>query len=216
MTIALLTGGLPLLVLCVALVLGPLPFVVRGYLRTGFSPAIARRWTKAASVGFGVGLAATVLVIATIDADLALGAALLCLLVLLASIDWQWRWLPLEWTLAVIALALIFAFQSDDPPKVLLQMAIPAITLLTVRQSLLWTIKKEAMGLGDIWLVLGLGGFLSPVQSFLLIGFAALSGLAEIGIRRVLDRGSAPHMAVSYGTHLCLIFVMIRNFPTIW
>ncbi|WP_108813284.1 prepilin peptidase [Loktanella sp. Alg231-35] len=216
MSSALVTGGLPLLVLCVALAFGPLPFVVRGYLRVVFDRAKARRWTGPATLGFGVGLAASVAVIAVIDVDFALGAALLCLLVLLASIDWQWRWLPIEWTLGVIALAFIFAFQSGDPLQVVLQMAVPALALLITRQILLWALKKEAMGLGDIWLVLGLGGFLLPFQSFLLIGFASLSGLSEVGARRLWKGASARNTAVSYGTHLCLIFVMIRNFPSIW
>ncbi len=216
MSSVLVTGGLPLLVLCIALLFGPLPFVVRGYLRAGFGPAKARHWTRPATLGFGIGLVSAVALVTMVDARLALGAALICLLFVLASIDWQWRWLPIEWTLGVIALGVIFGLQSGDPLQVLVQMVVPASALFIMRQILLWALRKEAMGLGDIWFVLGLGAFLSTSQSFLLIGFAALSGLGEVALRRVWGGRSARDTAVSYGTHLCLIFVIIRNFPTFW
>jgi prepilin signal peptidase PulO-like enzyme (type II secretory pathway) len=213
---ALITGGLSLLVLCIALFLGPLPFVVRGYLRAGFGPTTARRWTRPTTLGFGIGLISAVVAITMIDARFALGAALLCLLFVLASIDWQWRWLPIEWTLGVIALGVIFGFQSGHPLQVLVQMVVPALALLIMRQTVLWVVKKEAMGLGDIWLVLGLGAFLTMSQSFFLIGFSALSGLGEVALRRVWSGASTQNKVVSYGTHLCIIFVIIRNFPTFW
>jgi prepilin signal peptidase PulO-like enzyme (type II secretory pathway) len=202
----------PLTVLTAALVIGPLPIVVRGYVRRIAGPEQVHRWSRPVSVGLGIGMIGAVALISFLDSGLTLGTALLCLLFLLASIDWQWRWLPIEWTLAVISLGLLFAFQSADILQVFIQMALPAGTLLVVRQSLLWSLGKEALGLGDIWLMAGLGAFLEPFQSFLLIGFAALSGLLEIGIRRLgFDKKSAT-ISVSYGTHLCIIFVIIRNF----
>lgn len=206
---------LPLGVLIVALILGPLPIVVRGYIRGLFSPIVVRQWYRPASLGLGIGLAASVAVVVTIDSNLALNTALLCLLFLLASIDWQWRWLPIEWTLAVIALGVVYALQAADPLQVFIRMAVPAFALLITRQIVLWAMKKEALGLGDIWLVAGLGAFLAPFESFLLIGFAALSGLLEIGVRKAIGQKSQVPVGVSYGTHLCIIFVVIRNFATL-
>lgn len=207
---------LPALVLLAALVLGPLPLAVRGVLRPVLGPNQTRKWFRHTSFGVGTGMVAAVVFTGVTQPDLALGTAVLCLLALLAVIDWQWRWLPIEWTLGVIALALVFAIQSDDSLQVLLHMAIPALTLLACRQTLLGALKKEAMGLGDIWLIAGLGGFLALFQSFVLVGLAALSGLLELGARRVLRGQSMRERAVSYGTHLCLIFVIMRNFTPNW
>ena len=215
-----LTGGpfewlLPLVILIVGLVLGPLPLVVRGLIRVAAGPRFVHRWYRPATLGLGVGLVGSVIVVATMDGGLALNTALLCLLLVLAIIDWQWRWLPVEWTASVIILGVIYAIQSGDLLQVLIQMAVPTVALLVARKAVLWTTGKEALGLGDVWLVAGLGAFLAPFESFLLIGFAALSGLVEIGIRRLLGRIPLESTGVSYGTHLCTIFVVIRNFTTL-
>lgn len=215
-----LTGGfivtaLPVVVLIVALTFGPLPIVVRGLLRGVFDPHLTRSWYRAVSLGLGLGMVGSVVAVMTIDTSLTSTAALLCLLFLLAGIDWQWRWLPIEWTIGVIVLGLIFAFQSTDPLRILIHMALPAGVLLSVRQTVLWAMKKEALGLGDVWLVAGLGAFLAPFESFLLIGFAALSGLVEIAIRVRIHGSAAVQRGVSYGTHLCIIFVIVRNFASL-
>lgn len=206
---------LPVGILIAALVLGPLPIVVRGFIRPLFGAKHVHQWYRPATLGLGLGLVGSVGIVATIDGSLALNAALLCLLFILASIDWQWRWLPIEWTLAVIALGLIYGVQSDDPTLVLIQMAVPAVALLVMRKIVLIAANKEALGLGDIWLVAGLGAFLAPFASFLLIGFAAFSGLLELGIRKMIGQKTPMQVAVSYGTHLCIIFVVIRNFTTL-
>ncbi len=206
---------LPLLILVAALILGPLPIVTRGLLRGFMGPQQVRNLYKSAMFGLGIGLVGTVALIAFLDSNLALNASLLCVLFLLACIDWQWRWLPFEWTVPVIVLGGIYAFQSADPVQVFIQMAVPAGALLLSRQIVLWTIKKEALGLGDLWLVAGLGAFLVPFASFLLIGFAAFSGLLEVGLRKLLGQANAMKHAVSYGTHLCIIFVIIRNFTSL-
>lgn len=206
---------LPLVVLIFALGIGPLPIVARGIVRGLSGPKAARRFYRPVTLGLGLGLAGTVALVAILDHKLTLGAALLCLLFLLGSIDWQWRWLPIEWTLAVIALAVIYAFQSSDPLQVVVQMLVPAGALLLARQTLLWSIKKEALGLGDIWLVAGLGAFLAPFESFLLIGFAAALGLLEIGVRRLIGQRDVVQLGVSYGTHLCIIFVILRNLTSL-
>lgn len=202
-------------VLIASLLTGPLQIVVRGVMRPQLGPHRTRRWHGPVSAGIAGGMVVAVIATGFSDPAIALGAAVLCLLLLLAVIDWQWRWLPLEWTAGLIALALIFGWQGQMLPMVLAQMAVPAVTLLIIRQVMLWVLQKEAMGLGDIWLIAGLGGFLALHQSFLLIGLAALSGLAELLIRQVFQGKTARQRAVSYGTHLCLIFVIMRNFTPI-
>lgn len=206
---------LPLLIFVAALVLGPLPIVTRGLMRSFMGPQQVRNLYKSATFGLGIGFAGTVALIVFIDNSLTLNASLLCLLFLLACIDWQWRWLPVEWTVPVILLGVIYAFQTPDPVQVFIQMAVPTCALLIARQIVLWAIKKEALGLGDLWLVAGLGAFLAPFSSFLMIGFAAFSGLLEVGLRKLLGQANAIKHGVSYGTHLCIIFVIIRNFTSL-
>lgn len=210
-----LAAVLALAVLAAAIAMGPLPIVVRGVLRPLIGPEPTRRRFRSVTLGIGTGMVAAVAVMGWIETELAISAALLCLLVLLALIDWQWRWLPIEWTVAVIALGLVDALQSDDPTAVVPAMLVPTVLLLLMRQTLLLILKKEALGLGDIWLVAGLGAFLYLFQTFLLLGFAALSGLAEVMIRRRLGVAGGAERGVSFGTHICLIFVIMRNFPTI-
>ncbi len=148
---------LPVGIVLICLVAGPLPIAVRGMIRGATTVQIMRRWYRPAALGLGLGLVGSVAVVGLVDSELALGAALLCLLFLLAIIDWQWRWLPIEWTLGVIALGVLFALQSGDPLRVFVQMSVPVVVLLLVRQTLLWILQKEALGLGDIWLIAGLG-----------------------------------------------------------
>lgn len=193
---------LPVVTLTVALILGPTAIVARGYLRAASGPQMMRRWYKPATLGIACGM----VISAALTPKDSTAVALLCLLLLLGSIDWQWRWLPIEWTVAVIALALLQGVQTGVIDAVLLQMALPAVTLLTVRQLLFWRSGNEPLGLGDVWLVAGLGGLLPLFDSFLMIGLAAASGLIELGVRAVFRPKRRKTFGVSYGTHLCIVF----------
>ena len=204
-------AGLAVCVLAAALFFGPLPIAVRGLLRGPIGVAAMRRWTPSVYIGAICGMLGATAFVALVRPELTIGTALLSLLFLLAVIDWQWRWLPIEWTVAVIALGMLFALQSDAPAMIILQMLVPAAALLIARQTLLWMLKKEALGLGDIWLVAGLGAFLEPFQSFLLIGFAAFSGLLEVSLRRWFMKNGPKRHGVAYGTHLCIIFIIMQN-----
>ena len=200
----------PVIIIGVALIFGPLPLVVRGLIRGASGPQITRRWYRPITLGLGIGMVAGVAAMGLISVDLGVNAAVLCVIFLLAAIDWMWRWLPIEWTLALIALGILAALIGGDLWVVLVQIAVPALALLAARQMMLWATKKEALGLGDVWLIAGIGAFLAPFQSFLVVGFAALSGLAEVGLRRWRAGAVAKIHAVAYGTHLCIIFVMAR------
>ncbi len=202
---------LPALVTLAALLLGPTAIVARAYLRWIGGAHLVRQWYRPVAWGLGGGIMTAVTASAAMAQELAVDIALLSLLFLLASIDWRWRWLPIEWTVAVIALALIWGLQTDALTTVLVQMGLPALTLLAVRQVMIWRSGKEAMGLGDIWLIAGLGGFLLPTISFLLVGLAAVSGLIEAGLRRIFQQKQAQTFGVSYGTHLCIVFIIIRH-----
>ena len=204
-------GVLPVVILAAALCLGPLPLAVRGALRALGGRSFMRRWAGSVGLGVAVGMLAATAFTLRFEHAVSLQTALLSLLFLLAIIDWQWRWLPIEWSGAVIALGVVFGLQSGMITTVLLQMLVPALTLFCARQAVLWVSQKEALGLGDVWFVAGLGAFLTLFESFLLIGFAALSGLLQILLMRVVSSDMPKSHAVAYGTHLCIIFVIMWN-----
>lgn len=202
---------LPLIVLMAALWCGPLPIVMRGFVRGVAGPHHVHRWFGSAGIGFALGVC-----LAALFAPGQAGTiVLMALLFLLGAIDWQWRWLPIEWTLGVAALALLHGFTQLDLATVLIQMLVPSMALLTFRQLMTWVIGKEALGLGDIWLLFGLGGFLPVFETFLMVGLAAFLGLIEVGIRRATWGYRRNLTGVSYGTHLCIVFVIFQYFPQI-
>lgn len=206
---------LPVAVLMLSLTFGPLPLVVRGLIRGTLGPHYVHLWYRSASVGVATGMVLAAVMMSVLDGGQTLHLVLLCLLFLLATIDWQWRWLPIEWTLGVIGLGLIHAGLSGNVLQVLLQIVVPCLTILAMRQVLLIALKKEALGLGDIWLIAGLGAFLPIFESYLMIGMAALSGLGEVLLRKLFSTERQKTTSVSYGTHLCAVFLILRSFTQI-
>lgn len=206
---------LPIIVLILAMWFGPLPIVVRGVIRGTLGPTHVHRWFRPVGLGLGLGAILAATLVTYLTPDQTLSIVLFALLFLLAAIDWQWRWLPIEWTLGVTALALIHGMTSGELPLVLTQMLIPCLTLAAFRLLMSWALGKEALGLGDIWLLLGLGGFLPVFQTFLLVGLAALLGLAMVLASRAFSDDQRKSTAVSYGTHLCIVFLIFQNFPPI-
>lgn len=210
-----LVNVLPLPVLLIALWFGPLPIVVRGFIRGTVGPRYVHRWFRPVGLGFASGVIAAAVGVAVLMPDQVHSVGLLVLLFLLASIDWQWRWLPIEWTLGVAALAVIHGMTSGELTSVLTQMLVPALTLAVFRLLISWMLGKEALGMGDVWLLFGLGGFLQVFETFLLVGLAALFGLVEVLIRRSISADQRESTGVSYGTHLCIVFVFFRFFHQI-
>lgn len=208
-------GVLPVVVLLIALWFGPLPIVIRGFIRGIVGPRHVHRWFRPVSLGFAFGGILAAASTAFFMPDQTLTAVLLVLLFLLASIDLQWRWLPIEWTLAVAALAVIHGITSGEMASVLTQMLVPALTLAIFRLLMSWTLGKEALGLGDIWLLFGLGGFLQVFETFLLVGMAALLGLVEVLVRRAISDDQRESTGVSFGTHLCIVFLIFLIFTQI-
>jgi len=205
-------AGIVLLIVLAGLALGPFPFVVRSLLRSFLPPAAVRRWYRSVGIGAAAGLIGTLALFAVTDPAMTPTAGLFCLLLLLAIIDFYWRWLPLEWTGGVIALGLLQGVVGGDIMAVLIQMMVPAGVVFAMRQALMMITGREAMGLGDIWLIAGLGAFLSLQQSALVIGFAAFSGLVALALRRWRSGLTPQNNSVSYGTHLCIIFIITQNF----
>lgn len=205
----------PLVVLVFALSFGPLPIVARGLIRGFADQYYVHGWYGSVCVGLATGMLSAAAFMAFKDPNLTLNLVLLCLLFLLSCIDWQWRWLPIEWTLSVIVLGLMHAVTNGDVLQGILQILVPCLALLAMRQVMFWMLGKETLGLGDIWLIAGLGAFLPVFDSFLLIGLAAVSGLLEETIRARVTTNKRKSTGVSYGTHLCVVFVILQNLPQI-
>ncbi|MDX8353207.1 prepilin peptidase [Cognatiyoonia sp. IB215182] len=206
---------LPICILIGALILGPLPIVARGLIRKTLGPQRTHRWFRPVSLGLGAGMVLAAFLMMAIDPAQTRHLVLISLLALLAVIDWQWRWLPIEWTFAVIALGVLDGLITASFAQTAFQMLVPSLTILMIRQVLQLLLGRPPLGLGDIWLIAGLGAFLPVTLSFLMIGLAALSGLAELAVRRLLSGNRQKSAAVSYGTHLCVVFVVLRSFPQI-
>lgn len=209
------TALLPIAILIGALFFGPLPIVSRGLIRATAGPHHVHRWFQPATLGLSAGMVLAAFLTIAIDPAQTRQLVLISLLLLLALIDWQWRWLPIEWTLAVIALGILDAVIAGSLAQTTLQMLVPSLSILAIRQTLQWLLGRPPLGLGDIWLIAGLGAFLPVTLSFLMIGMAAFSGLAELGLRRLLSADRQKNTAVSYGTHLCGVFVVLQSFPQI-
>ncbi|MDX8349128.1 prepilin peptidase [Cognatiyoonia sp. IB215446] len=209
------TALLPISILIAALFFGPLPIVLRGVIRGALDPHHVRRWFRPATLGLATGMVLAALLMTSIDPAQTRHLVLICLLLLLAVIDWQWRWLPIEWTFAVISLGMLDGLIAGSLLQTAVQIAAPSLTILLIRQVLQALMGRPPLGLGDIWLIAGLGAFLPATLSFLMIGLAGLSGLAELAIRRLLSGNRQKSAAVSYGTHLCVVFVVLRSFPQI-
>lgn len=208
-----LTSLLSGIVLLLALTLGPLPIVIRGVIRQAAGPQHVHRWAGPAAIGVSLGMILAALVVALGDADQTVYLVLFCLLVLLAIIDWQWHWLPIEWTLSVLAIGLINGAFFGDLLTTLIQIIIPALVLLGTRYLMQVALSKDALGLGDVWLIAGLGAFLPVTNSFLLVGLAALTGLFEVVLRWWFRLDRQKTLGVSYGTHLCVVFLILQSFP---
>lgn len=206
---------LPIVVLIIALWFGPLPIVVRGFIRGTVGPSYVHRWFRPVGLGLAAGAILSSVSVAFLMPDQTSGVVLMAMIFLLASIDWQWRWLPIEWTLGVAALAILQGITSGETVLVLTQMLIPCLTLVAFGALMSRALGKQALGQGDIWLLFGLGGFLPVFETFLLVGLAAALGLAEVLVRRVVSDVQRKPAGVSYGTHLCIVFLIFQIFPQI-
>lgn len=151
----------------------------------------------------------------------ALWIAIYCsLLFVIALIDWQYRLIPPALCQLLLALALAGAYGRLTP--------------LTVEQSLLSAMagfsgfyliyhlakgyyRQEALGRGDYWLMLGLGGFIPLSQLALMVLLACLGGLTyglylRLRSKHVRLIPFAPFLCA--GGLLCFIFYM-GNFDRI-
>lgn len=101
------------------------------------------------------------------------------LLVALAATDLESLVLPDRLTLPGAAIGLAASVLPGDPEPLLAVFgaALGAGLLLLLRAAWLWFRRVEAVGLGDVKMLLFVGSFLGPAGVFAAVGIAALLGL---------------------------------------
>jgi leader peptidase (prepilin peptidase)/N-methyltransferase len=195
----------------VAVGLGPLRIVVRAGLRTLGGKAAVTRWQWAATLGLGAGLCAFPVLVGTLSGGPeAVTGAVLGLVLLLLAQDLAWRWLPLEWTLPLLALALIAAFSGDRGVDALIGAALGAGPLWVLQVAFRHLRGVEALGTGDIWLAAGIGAVVGSGTIAWVLGLAAMSGLAFHFLGRLWSKQSARRRwGVAYGAHMIMVFLIV-------
>lgn len=112
------------------------------------------------------------------------------LLLLLAFMDWERMVLPDVLTLSGAALGLALAGPRTDLDlySSAAGAAVGAGFLLLLRMLWLWLRRVEAVGLGDVKLLLMVGAFLGPIPTLGAVSLAAAAGVAIAGPLLALGR----------------------------
>jgi len=126
-------------------------------------------------------------------------------LIILGFIDLYHQILPDEITLPGLCLALIYSlFRQDlNLTQALIGAVSGASFLLLVYGMYFLLRKKEALGMGDVTLMLLLGAFLGWRQSFFTLLLASFTG-ALAGILLILFKKKSLQFSLPFGTFLAL------------
>ncbi len=202
------------LAMCFAVAFGPVRLTCRAVLRQVMRPDTMRGWQYPVTHGLQAGLVLTVVFAALLGGpDAAVLAAVVGLLVLLAVLDLAWRWLPFVWTIPLLALGFVVAWATDSWAHAASGAAIGGGILLGLQLFFRFWRSVEALGTGDIWLAAGLGALTGPQQISLILGIAAITGLAVEVVGKILRPGSdGRRMGVAYGAHMCVAYIIVFPF----
>lgn len=109
------------------------------------------------------------------------GVEAICLvaaLAVLALTDLKLRILPNELTYGLVIAGVAFAlFGSRDPVLAIIGAGIAAAALWSLRAAWLWARGQEALGLGDVKMLAGIGAFIGPFALPEVVFWAAISGI---------------------------------------
>lgn len=203
-----------LTLVAMACLAGPLPYAARAILYAGAGPVSARRWWRAVAWGLSGGMLAAVWASEAWVIANPLVMAVYAIVILLAIMDLRWRWLPIEWTTLICIAAFVYGLGQSTLADTIPAMLLPAGVLAVIRWSVLQLKGVEIMGIGDLWLIAGLSGFLGLFGSILLIGCAATTGLLLHATLLVVRGKSAARYGVAFGTHLCVNFLPLSVYYT--
>ncbi len=203
-----------MLAMSFAITFGPVRLTCRAVLRKVLPPDAMRGWQYPLTHGLQAGLVLTVVFAALLGGpDAAVLAAVVGLLVLLAVLDLAWRWLPFVWTIPLLALGFVLAWATESLLEAVLGAVIGGGILLSLQLFFRFWRGVEALGTGDIWLAAGLGALTGPQQISLILGIAAVTGLAAEVLGKILRSGSGRRrMGVAYGAHMCAAYIIVFPF----
>lgn len=195
----------------VAVWAGPLRIMVRAGLHLWGGKAAVMQWQQAATLGLGAGLVVAPVLAGTLFGGLgAVFAAIIGLSLLLLALDLAWRWLPLEWTMPILALALVAGFSGNRVEDALFGAALGAGPLWALQVAFRRLRGIEALGTGDIWLAAAIGAVVGASTIAWVLALAALSGLAfDFLGRSSSKRTKRRRWGVAFGSHLIAIFLII-------
>ncbi len=132
------------------------------------------------------------------------------LLTIAALIDLQKQILPDLITLPAILLCIAHAILLKTPViEGTLNFLLPALSFLLLGLLINRITKKETFGLGDVKLLIALGGLLGYYQAFISIFLAALTALLSLGVLSLLKKKKL-NDPVAFGFYLTIAAGAIR------
>ena len=133
------------------------------------------------------------------------GAEAICLIAVLSALalsDLKLRLLPNELTYGLVALGVGFAlFGPRDPLLAIIAAAIGGGALWSLRALWLKTRGQEALGLGDVKMLAGVGAFVGPFALPEVVFWAAISGIA---MALVMSLRGAKDPEIPFGAAMAL------------
>lgn len=144
----------------------------------GYATASHRRDLALAPFQFSISAGMVAL---AASATVASGEAtcLIAALAVLALTDLKLRILPNELTYGLVVAGVVFAvFSPRDPALALAGAGVAAASLWSLRAAWLWAKGQEALGLGDVKMLAGIGAFTGPYALPEVVFWAAIAGIA--------------------------------------
>ncbi len=191
-------------------VFGPGSLMVRSLLRPFMSRQRSKSCAGSVRVGLGAGVVLAVLLIGYLFGDAAaMMVALVCLSAFLAIMDWSWHWLPWEWTLALWASGLAVSGLDQHLVRTAMESGFVFLTLLLMQVGYRKFRGADGLGTGDIVLMAGICAHLGFMESWIILGAAALAALIVEAPLAVMHRQEAVRtFGVAFGTYLCAFFAL--------
>lgn len=144
----------------------------------GYAIAVLRRDLSLIPIQFAI--SAGVVALATSMA--VSGAETICFIAalsVLALTDLKLRILPNELTYGLVVAGVIFAVAGPrDPALAIAGAGIAAAALWSLRAAWMWAKGQEALGLGDVKMLAGIGAFIGPYALPEVVFWAAIAGIA--------------------------------------
>lgn len=167
----------------------------------GYATAALRRDLSLSPLQFGLS-AGIVAMAASASVNSIEAICFIAALAVLALTDLKLRILPNELTYGLIIAGFAFAVAgARDPVLAILGAGIAAAALWSLRAAWMWAKGQEALGLGDVKMLAGIGAFVGPYALPEVVFWAAITGIALALV--MLLRGSRD-LEIPFGAAMAL------------